>query len=229
MVNDMKGNVLTLDLDGHEPAPARPVKPASEPRSLYASPAPDFTNAPENAPPHDLTDDPFGWEEDAGRWILDHGPAPEPVPQTRPTQAQTAVFYIDADNQSAQSAADLVALFRDDLGVRELRAVIAGNNSGRQIQLWADELAAAAPGIETIALDCPSRKDAADLALIMELGANLAEHARCGDLVAIVSRDDLLVGAAERTKAQGCRAMATAMANSKLLLAAVNDSVAVFA
>ena len=133
-------------------------------------------------------------------------PAPQPLPAAAPAAGRAAVFYIDADNQSAQCAAELVAAFRNDFGVVNLRAVIAGNNSGRQIQLWADELSAAAPGIEAIGLDCPSRKDAADLALIMELGASLESHRARAELVVVVSRDDLLVGAAERAKAHGCRA-----------------------
>ncbi len=211
----MKGSILKLDLDDQGPMPPQPsaqhlVKAACEPQPLCVAPPPQFDDDPWEEPPEYLTDCPCGWEED-DRWVPDH--ALEPLPLTGPSRTDpdrrpVAALYIDADNQSAQSAADLIALFREDLGIQQLRAVIAGNNSGRQIQLWADELAAAAPGIEAIALDCPSRKNAADLALIMELGANLAGHRRDGDLVVVVSRDDLLVGAAERAKSQGCRALA---------------------
>jgi hypothetical protein len=216
----MMGNVLTLDLDGRgarsdspplseassrESADAPPpwcVMPEMEPdpdwleyvAAQSAECAPEYGNGWEECPnpgPHD-------WQE----------PVPHLDPEPRPRGAPTTVFYIDADNQSAQCAADLVSLFRDDLAVGALRAVIAGNNSGSQIDIWARELAAAAPDIEALALDVPSRKDAADVALIIELGANLERHRRDGDLVVAVSRDDLLVGAAEYAKARGCRAFA---------------------
>lgn len=65
-----------------------------------------------------------------------------------------------------------------------------------------------APKIPVTTLEVPCRKDAADVALIMELGANLERHLHCGDLVVVVSHDDLLVGAAEHAKARGCRALA---------------------
>ena len=92
--------------------------------------------------------------------------------------------------------------------MRELGAVIAGNDSGSRVASWVQGLRAAAPEIEPIAIDVPSRKDAADAALIMELGANLERHLARGDLVVVVSRDDLLVGAAEHAKQLGCRALA---------------------
>jgi hypothetical protein len=49
-----------------------------------------------------------------------------------------------------------------------------------------------------------SRKQAADAALIVELGANLDRHHRERERVIIVSRDDFLVGAAEHAKTKGC-------------------------
>ena len=206
----MKGKIIKLDLESTPPTwGSRFGGPTAEPDLEGAFPELEYDPAwlDDGAvePTGYVAECPFSWE-DEGRWIPDDGPGV--IHQAAPDRVAKAVFYIDADNQSAQSAPDLIALFRDDLGVQVLRAFIAGNDSGRQSQLWADELAAIAPGIESIALDVPCRKDAADLALIMKLGANLEGHARRGELVAVVSRDDLLVGAAERARSQGCRAFA---------------------
>ena len=148
------------------------------------------------------------WPAECGR-ADDWPTAEKQAPQSRPADAApSATLYIDGDNQSAQCAADLISLFRDDFGVRNLSAVIAGNNCGSLIAVWAQELQAAAPDIQTIGIEVPSRKDAADIALIMALGANLERHIQRGELVVIVSRDDLLVGAAEHAKTHGCRALA---------------------
>lgn len=206
----MKGKLLKLDLEPAPPIGGRRLGgPTAEPHPEGAFPELEYGPAWQKdgavEPPGYFAECPFSWE-DEGRWLPDDGLGVSP--QATLDRAAKVVFYIDADNQSAQSAPDLIALFRDDLGAQVLRAFIAGNDSGRPSQLWAEELAAAAPGIESIALDVPCRKDAADLALIMELGANLEGHVRRGELVAVVSRDDLLVGAAERVRSQGCRAFA---------------------
>jgi len=152
----------------------------------------------------------------ACEWLPLAGPDWEPVEwwdaacvvQETPVSAARAVFYVDADNQSSQCAAELVSLFGAHPGVRGLSAVIAGNNSGSEIDAWARELRAADPQIEIRSLHVPRRSQAADVALIMELGARLEGHAERGDLLVVVSRDDLLVGAAEHAKARGCRAVA---------------------
>lgn len=118
--------------------------------------------------------------------------------------ARTGVLYVDADNQLPLCAGALVETCRLDLAVGVLRAVIAGNDSGRQVDKWAEALRA---GVEDIAIQpviVPTRKEAADLALVMELGANLKDHIALRDLVIIVSRDDFLIGAAERARSLGC-------------------------
>ena len=115
-------------------------------------------------------------------------------------------FYIDADNQSSQCAKALIALFFGDSAMRVSSAAIAGNNHGKQIESWRHELDSEIPGIDLLLLDVSSRKQAADIALIMELGANLDRHIRERERVVVVSRDDLLVGAAEYAKSRGCMA-----------------------
>ncbi len=132
---------------------------------------------------------------------------PTPSCATLPHAAaavRTCVFYVDADNQLPLCAGTLVETCRGDLAVGILRAFIAGNNSGRQVDNWSEALRTNAEHIAIHALKVPTRKEAADLALVMELGANLKDHIASRDLVIIVSRDDFLIGAAERARSLGC-------------------------
>lgn len=122
----------------------------------------------------------------------------------QPVIARTGVLYVDADNQLPLCAGALVETCRLDLAVGVLRAVIAGNDSGRQVAKWAEALRARIEDIAIHPLNVPTRKEAADLALVMELGANLKDHIAWRDLVIIVSRDDFLIGAAERARSLGC-------------------------
>jgi hypothetical protein len=117
---------------------------------------------------------------------------------------RTCVLYVDADNQLPLCAGTLVETCRVDLAVGAMRAFIAGNNSGRQVDNWSEALRAGAEDIAIHALKVPTRKEAADLALVMELGANLKDHIASHELVIIVSRDDFLIGAAERARSLGC-------------------------
>jgi hypothetical protein len=126
------------------------------------------------------------------------------IAHNAPAAARSAVLYIDADNQLPLCAEILVEVCRIDLAVDLLRAVIAGNNSGRQVANWSEALRDGAGDIPIQAITVPTRKEAADLALVMELGANLKDHIASGDLIVIVSRDDFLIGAAERARSLGC-------------------------
>jgi hypothetical protein len=56
-------------------------------------------------------------------------------------------------------------------------------------------------------LTAPHRKQGADVALLMALGAELERHIREREVVVIVSRDDLVIGAAEQAKARGCKTL----------------------
>jgi hypothetical protein len=121
----------------------------------------------------------------------------------------SVALYIDADNQSPQCAKALLSLFRSDLDARVVSATIAGNNHGQQINTWRDELISVIPNLMVHALTAPHRKQGADVALLMALGAGLERHIREREVVVIVSRDDLVIGAAEQAKARGCRTLIT--------------------
>lgn len=123
-------------------------------------------------------------------------------------QSCTSVaLYIDADNQPAHCAQPLVALCQADLSAQIISATVAGNNLGQQIDAWREALLAELPDLSLQALPVPHRKDGADIALLMALGADLERYLRDGVLVIMVSRDDLLIGAVEQAKARGCKAL----------------------
>ena len=119
----------------------------------------------------------------------------------------SVALYIDADNQSPQCANALLNLFRTEFEARIVSTTIAGNNQGQQIDSWRHELLSALPDLAVHALAAPHRKQGADIALLMALGADLERHIHECAVVVIVSRDDLLIGAAEQAKARGCRAL----------------------
>jgi len=112
-------------------------------------------------------------------------------------------LYVDADNQASQNARALIALLRDGFGIRIVRATVAGNGNGRVTAGWVDVLREEIPDLPITEITVPCRKDAADAALIMALGADLADHLRAGARVVVVSRDALLHAAAERVQAAG--------------------------
>lgn len=114
-------------------------------------------------------------------------------------------LYIDADNQSSRNAAPLVDLLQDGLGAVICCATVAGNAQGRVGAGWTSALIEQIPGLPIQSITVPLQKDAADAALILALGSNLAEHIRTGTRVVIVSRDALLLAAGKRAKAAGCR------------------------
>lgn len=134
------------------------------------------------------------------------GTAPEVNPIAGPTGTSVAL-YVDADNQSPQCAKELLSLLRADFDARVISATIAGNNHGQQVDNWRDELLSAVPDLAVHPLNAPHRKQGADVALLMALGADLEGHIRNRVLLVIVSRDDLVIGAAEQAKARGCRTL----------------------
>ena len=122
--------------------------------------------------------------------------------------APTSVaLYIDADNQSPQCAKALLSLLRTDFDARVVSAAIAGNNHGQQVDSWREGLVSALPDLLVRPLTVPNRKQGADLALILALGADLERHIRDHAVVVIVSRDDLVIGAAEQARMRGCRTL----------------------
>lgn len=134
-------------------------------------------------------------DDDPDRWAADASPG----------DAVQVALYIDADNQSSQSAGALVDLLHHGLGAHIARATIAGNSDGKVGAGWSVALRKHVPDLPIKAIVVPCRKDAADAALILALGADLAEHLRLGVRVVMVSRDALLLAAATQAKSEGCR------------------------
>ena len=143
---------------------------------------------------------------------VDH---PTAMHETPAVSVVTVALYVDADNQSAQCAEPLFNLFRTELNARFTSATISGNNLGHKIEDWRGALLAEDPDLAIQALPAPHRKDGADIALLMALGAALDQHLHEQTLVVVVSRDDLLIGAAEQAKARGCKTL-VAYADSDL-------------
>ena len=135
--------------------------------------------------------------------------------ETAAVSVTSVALYVDADNQSAQCAEPLLALFRTEFNARLISATIAGNNLGQKIDDWRSALLAEDPDLSIQALPAPHRKNGADIALLMALGAALDKHLHEQVLVVVVSRDDLLIGAAEQAKARGCKTL-VAYADSDL-------------
>ena len=120
---------------------------------------------------------------------------------------RATVLYIDADNQSPQLATPLLNTLIEVFTAQITAITIAGNNLGKQVDCWHRHLSDHDPDLAIRTLTLPSRKEAADIALILELGTNLERHIREQSLVIIMSRDDLLIGAAEQAKARGARVL----------------------
>ncbi|UHD18430.1 NYN domain-containing protein [Thiocapsa bogorovii] len=129
------------------------------------------------------------------------------TPETPAVSVVSVALYVDADNQSAQCAAPLLNLFRTEFKARVVSATIAGNNLGQKIDDWRSALLAEDPDLAIQALPAPHRKNGADIVLLMALGAALDAHLSEQTLVVVVSRDDLLIGAAEQAKARGCKTL----------------------
>jgi hypothetical protein len=120
---------------------------------------------------------------------------------------RATVLYIDADNQSPQLATPLLNTLIEVFTAQITAITIAGNNLGKQVDCWHRHLIDHDPDLAIRTLTLPSRKEAADIALILELGTHLEHHIREQSLVIIMSRDDLLIGAAEQAKARGARVL----------------------
>jgi hypothetical protein len=136
---------------------------------------------------------------------LSEAPVPAPTPDS--LRKPSVALYVDADNQSAQCAGPLLCLFGQMLPSQVVEAVIAGNNHGKEIDHWRKSLIAQDSGIAVRRLDVPSRRQAADAALVMALGQDLEKRIREGDLVVVVSRDEFLIRAAEQAMSRGCHVL----------------------
>lgn len=121
-------------------------------------------------------------------------------------QAPCAVaLYIDADNQSPAIVGDLLASVCDDWRLELSRVVLAGNDHGQSVPRWQAALSTQLPEDRVLTLEVPRTPEAADLALILELGAAMEQHRQRADLIVVLSRDDWLIAAAEALRLRGCR------------------------
>ena len=118
---------------------------------------------------------------------------------------RSIALYIDGDNQSPAIASDLLASLRHDWGLEISSVAVAGNDHGQSVSRWQTALAEWLPEDRILALHVPKTPEAADLALILELGAAMERHREGPDLVVVVSRDEWLIGAGEAVRARGCR------------------------
>ena len=122
-------------------------------------------------------------------------------------QAGAAALYIDTDNQSPLLVQPLLNTLGEHLDVPIAEITIAGNNVGKRLDQWRDQLTENEPAVCLEVLDVPARKEAADIALILELGSNLGRHIDERHLIIVMSRDALLIGAAEQARARGARVL----------------------
>ncbi|BCU08370.1 NYN domain-containing protein [Allochromatium tepidum] len=172
-----------------EPSPG--FKDEGSPTDKRASSAP--VMADESVPADERTERP----DTLAPPVLPSGPLQPP---------RSVALYIDGDNQSPAIARDLLASIRQDLGLDVSRVVLAGNDHGHTVPRWQAALAKEGLAEDRIlALRVPRKPEAADLAVILELGAALERHRQEPDLVVVVSRDEWLIGAAEAVRARGCR------------------------
>ena len=170
-----------------------------------AEPSPGFEG--EGSPPDERVSTPVVAGESAGKLAeRPEGCAPA-IEIMAPLQPPRSVaLYIDGDNQSPAIAHDLLASVRHDWGLEVSRVVLAGNDHGHTVPRWLTALANEAVHEDRIlALRVQRKPEAADLAVILELGANMEQHRQGPDLVVVVSRDEWLIGAAEAVRARGCR------------------------
>lgn len=124
---------------------------------------------------------------------------------TRPPVPASAALYIDADNQSPAIAEDLLVSVGEDWALELSRVVLAGNDHGQSVARWQTALLEHVPADCLFTLEVPRTPEAADLALILELGAAMERHRQQVDLVIILSRDEWLIAAAEAASRRGCR------------------------
>ncbi len=129
------------------------------------------------------------------------------IDQTPDDQAmnRTQVF-VDADNQPP-ALGGVLSRFLGTIDRAGGHVLISGNGSGDRIQHWEHALR---NGNTDFAIDChraPLRKQSADVRLMFELAAFYHGQPDPDALIVIVSRDELLLAAAESLAERGHRTM----------------------
>lgn len=113
-----------------------------------------------------------------------------------------AMVFVDADNQSPTLAGPLLR-FLSAIGYHSGRVFIAGNGSGDRVNAWQAALEGGKPTFELVARVTSMRKQSADVHLVFELARFYHRQPDSKTLILIVSRDDLLLAAAESLSAEG--------------------------
>lgn len=120
----------------------------------------------------------------------------------------SALVFVDADNQSPALAKPLLQFLS---GIRHTtaRIFIAGNGSGDRVSGWQAVLRDINPSAHVTTHVAPMRKQSADVRLMFELATLYHAQPDSRILVLIVSRDDLLLAAAESLSALGHHVLLT--------------------
>lgn len=112
------------------------------------------------------------------------------------------VLFVDADNQPPTLAAAL-GRFLATIGRSCTRAIVSGNGVGDRVHGWQHAIEDAFPGIEVHCHVAPVRKQSADARLLFELAPYYHADPDPSLLLVVLSRDDLLVAAAEGLAGRG--------------------------
>jgi hypothetical protein len=111
--------------------------------------------------------------------------------------------YVDTDNQGPALAPTLLRRVQE-LGLRAGTVHLFGNERAPQLAAWRAALEAAGfPSSDLHLTRVPCRRQAADVAQLLALGGGLAAHVDGRAAAVIVSRDNLLLAAAERLQDLG--------------------------
>lgn len=146
-------------------------------------------------------------------WRLEddlHGATAEPVyapphqtlAMNRNAGTGRAHLFIDADNQSPSLAKPLMR-FLANVGLGTAHIFIAGNGSGDRGNGWQSALDEVSLDLPVTTHKAPMRKQSADVRLLFELAPFYHREPDTVAVVLIVSRDDLLLAAAEALHSQG--------------------------
>ncbi len=125
----------------------------------------------------------------------------------------TTLLFIDADNQPPILASTITRLLRT-IGRKSVKAFVAGNGIGDRVRHWESALKEAVPEIEISCHTAPLRKQSADVRLMFELATFYHGQPDPTVLLAVFSRDDLLVAATESLVQKGHNAMIVIGASS---------------
>lgn len=107
-----------------------------------------------------------------------------------------AIVFVDADNQSP-ALGSLLLRFLASIGRDDVQCFIAGNGSGDRINAWRASLEDTKPDVQVVAHVTPLRKQSADVRLVFEMATLYHSQPDPQTVILVVSRDDLLLAAAE--------------------------------